>query len=384
MILSGEVNINKTGDDEYIIENTKNNTYVKMGERETGFLRSFSMECEGSKDFGFSQEEREYLIKTFLELKLIKDENDSDEEKKSIFNSLKRLDISKIKIYTFNPEKLFQKVAPVTDKLITKPALAIYLTIMAAGLFAVIINNEEFIRVTINVMNEMNLFNVAVLYGLTAVTIGIHEFCHGITCKKYTNKVKEMGVMLFYFQPAMYCNVSSVYLLKDKKKKAIIFGAGIFSQLLLSAVSVLVYFSLSRLGYKPSVLIYYSLSNVAVAIYNLVPFIKLDGYWILSTLLDIQNFREKSIDLVLAFVLRKNIKERYERRKVLLASYGILAMIFTSSVWIALLIQVNNYTSNIQNAVFRMAPAVLAGIIAFHLIKTLKVKRRDFAMREAL
>lgn len=384
MILSEDVIINKIGPDEYVIENTGNNTYIKMGERETEFLKSFSIDCQSSEDVGFDQEEREYLIKTFLELKLIKDENNSNEERKSIFNSLKRLDISKIKIYTFNPEKLFEKIAPVTDKLITKLALAFYLAIMFAGLLTVMINGNEFIRVTTSVMNEMNILNIVILYSLTVVTICIHEFCHGITCKKYTNKVKEMGIMLFYFQPAMYCNVSSVYLIKDKKKKVIIFGAGIFSQLLLSALSVLVYFSLARVGYKPSVLIYYSLSNVAVAIYNLIPFIKLDGYWILSTLLGIQNFREKSIDLVLAFILRKNIKERYERRKGLLLSYGILAMIFTSSIWITLLVQVNNYTSNIQNDVIRMAPAVFAGIIAFHLIKTLKTKKKNFAMREAV
>lgn len=384
MILSQEVNINKIDHDEYIVENRLSNTYIRMGERETEFLRAFSKNYQSDKDLGFTEEEKQYLIKTFLELKLIKDENNSYEEKKSVFNSLKRLDISKIKLYTFNPERLFDKIAPVTDKLITKPALAIYIIIMLGALLTGLYNSNEFIKVTTNFMKEMSVINIIVLYGLIVLTIGIHELSHGIACKKYTNKVREMGVMLFYFQPAMYCNVSSVYLLKDKKKKIIIFGAGIFSQLLLSAISVLVYFSLCKLGYKPNVLIYYSLSNIAIALYNLVPFIKLDGYWILSTLLEIQNFREKSMDLILSFVLRKNIKERYETRRSILILYGVLAMIFTSVIWITLLIQVSNYTSGLQNKILRIAPAFFSAIIVYHLVRTLQIKKKDFAMREVI
>lgn len=381
MILREEVNINKIDDNEYIIENKLNNAYVKLGKRETEFLKQFSTESNYNKDFNFTEDEKNYLIKTFLELKLIKGENDSDEEKKSIFNSLRRLDISKIKLYTFNPINLFRSIEPLTNKLLTKTALYIYSLILIIGMFTISHNKEHIMLTLANLPKDMSLTNIILLYIMSILTIAIHELYHGITCNKFTNGVKEMGIMIFYFQPAMYCNVSSVYLLKNKKQKIIIFGAGIFSQLVLSAVSVITYFIFTKLGFSPKILIYYSFSNLVIALYNLIPFIKLDGYWILSTLLNIQNLREKSINLILALIIKKNIKERYERNKTVLIIYGLLAVIFSVIIWSTIIMKLIQCTTYNESEMLKVVPMILIILIIVNLIKTFRVKISDLNRR---
>lgn len=380
MLLREDIVINKVDENEYIIENKLNNSYIKMGKHETDFLLSFSKDYKDNKEINFSEEQKECLIKTFLNLKLIKDENNSDETKTTFFDSLKRLDISKIKLYSFNPDKLFERISKVTDLLITKTAAYIYVLIIMLAFIVSINNRLVFLQVTSNILNDFNILNLIILYSLMFATVGIHEFSHGITCKKYANKVTELGFMLFYLQPAMYCNVSSVYLLKDKKQKVIVFLSGVISQIILSSIAILTYFLMSRFGYKPNILIYYSLSNVLLALYNLIPLIKLDGYWVLSTLLDVKNLREKSINLVLALILGQDIKEKHESKRNVFLIYGLSAIVFTGIIWLLLFIKVNTYANSFQNEAFKFMPGCIMAIICLHLIKTLYEKKKKFSL----
>lgn len=380
MLLREEVVINKLEENEYIIENKLNNSYIKMGKNETEFLLSFSPEYKGIENTNFNEEQKDYLIKTFLNLKLLKDENNSDELKTSIFDSLKRLDISKIKLYTCNPDKWFAKILPITKLLTSKRAAGIYAAIIIIAMMVAGYNKDIILNRLSTFTTDINVANIINLYILIILTIGIHEFSHGITCKKYTNKVSELGIMLLYLQPVMYCNVSSIYLIKNKRHKIIVFMSGIISQLILSSVAILVYFLFDLFGYRINILIYYSLTNLGVAIYNLVPLIKLDGYWVISTLLDIKNLREKSINLVLALILRANIKERNDSKKITLFIYGVLSMAFTGLIWTTLLIKVNSYANSIQNDIVQFVPIGIAIMILIHFVKVLYLKKKKFSL----
>jgi putative peptide zinc metalloprotease protein len=47
-----------------------------------------------------------------------------------------------------------------------------------------------------------------------------HEFAHGLTCKAFGGRVSEVGVLLvFYFLPGMYCNVSGIHLIPQRNRR---------------------------------------------------------------------------------------------------------------------------------------------------------------------
>ncbi|WP_406696397.1 hypothetical protein V5E97_35940 [Singulisphaera sp. Ch08] len=48
---------------------------------------------------------------------------------------------------------------------------------------------------------------------LLAVTT-LHEFAHGLTCKHHGGEVHEVGFLLMYFMPCLYCNVSDAWLIR--------------------------------------------------------------------------------------------------------------------------------------------------------------------------
>lgn len=86
------------------------------------------------------------------------------------------------------------------------------------------------------------------LYGIEAalaawlamfVVTAAHEFAHGLACKHFGGRVREMGVLLIYFQPAFYCNVSDAWLFPEKAKRLWVTLAGPYVELVLWALAVL-------------------------------------------------------------------------------------------------------------------------------------------------
>ena len=63
------------------------------------------------------------------------------------------------------------------------------------------------------------------------LTVGLHEFAHGLTCRYFGGAVHEIGFLLIYFQPAFYCNVSDAWLFLEKSKRLWVAFAGPYFEL---------------------------------------------------------------------------------------------------------------------------------------------------------
>src|SRR5437762_11088942 len=128
---------------------------------------------------------------------------------------------------------------------------------------------------------------------MLAVSIA-HEFAHGLTCKHFGGEVRELGVLLLYFQPAFYCNVSDAWLFPEKSKRRWVGFAGPYFELFLWACAVLVW----RLTDPETWLNSGALAVLAVSgvktLLNFNPLLKLDGYYLLSDALDMPNLRQRS------------------------------------------------------------------------------------------
>jgi hypothetical protein len=48
------------------------------------------------------------------------------------------------------------------------------------------------------------------------VCTSMHDTAHGATLKHFGGEVHDSGLMLMFFTPCMYCNVSDAWLLPDK------------------------------------------------------------------------------------------------------------------------------------------------------------------------
>jgi len=139
-----------------------------------------------------------------------------------------------------------------------------------------------------------SLSAIPVFLAVIFVVISAHEFAHGLTCKYFGGEVREMGFLLIYFQPALYCNVSDAWLFPEKSKRLWIGFAGPFFELFLWSLATLAW-RVSEVGtWINYVALIVMISSGIKTLFNFNPLIKLDGYYLLSDYLDIPNLRRKS------------------------------------------------------------------------------------------
>ena len=118
-----------------------------------------------------------------------------------------------------------------------------------------------------------------------------HEFGHASACEKFGMKAGSIGFGFYLIMPVFYADVSNAWSL-SVRKRIIINIAGMYFQLLISCLLALLYFITGN-----EWMVYASLVNIISFLPNLNPFVRYDGYWILSDLLGTNNIILKAENL---------------------------------------------------------------------------------------
>ncbi|MDQ3331235.1 MAG: biotin/lipoyl-binding protein, partial [Planctomycetota bacterium] len=122
----------------------------------------------------------------------------------------------------------------------------------------------------------------------------IHEFGHGLSCKAYGGECHEMGVMLLVFSPCLYCDVTDSWMLRNKWKRFAIGAAGMYVEVVLSAIAIYVWAFAEDGLIKMLALNVFFVTTLTTVIFNANPLMRFDGYYMLSDFLEIPNLRQKA------------------------------------------------------------------------------------------
>ena len=76
---------------------------------------------------------------------------------------------------------------------------------------------------------------------MLGVTKMLHEFGHGLACKRFGGECHEMGVMLLVFTPCLYCNVTDAWMIPSNWRRAAIGAAGMYVELILASLATFVW-----------------------------------------------------------------------------------------------------------------------------------------------
>lgn len=196
-----------------------------------------------------------------------------------------------LRIPLVRPERLLNAVAPMFQWAFTKKFVwsAIFLTIISLLLLSRHWNEfvstfEYFFRV-----------EGLIVYGLTIFfSKALHEFAHAITAKHYGLRVPTLGVAILVFWPLLYTDASESWKLTDKNKRIAIAGAGILAEILLAAVAGILWVFLDDGALRSGCFLLASTNWITTIIFNMNPFMRFDGYFILSDLLKFENLQQRA------------------------------------------------------------------------------------------
>lgn len=299
--------------DGYMVENS--GTYFKIGKRE-GHILERIINGENKEliiqDEGITKEEFKQLLNELEDAGVI------GEKKK------KKENILFYKIPLFQADKMFSLIVKFirSNKVILKNALVIINMIVAIGFILMLKNGREIF--TLSTFN-MSRLEYVFLYISFLISICLHELAHGTVCRYVGGKVGTIGVILILFTPAVYCDISGIRMVENRKKQIAASAAGLYVNFIGMCLASIVFTFVKR-----TIFAAYITLSLTTIISNIIPVLRLDGYWILSFGTGITNLYDKSRKGVRRIFSKCSAKERF------MAIYGIVTYVFIIVAFLSL------------------------------------------------
>ena len=144
-------------------------------------------------------------------------------------------------------------------------------------------------------------------YTLAVVAVKfIHEFAHAYAAKLNGVRVRRMGVAVVFFVPRLYTDLTDSWRIHDWKKRFLIDGAGIISEIIIGGIAALVWVNTVP-GLTHSVAYFiFAVSIINTVLINGNPFIRYDGYFMLMDLTGIDNLQQRAAERV-KYMWRKHL-----------------------------------------------------------------------------
>ncbi len=322
----------------------------------------------------------------------------------------------------------FEYSLPNVDKLVTgiykgfKWALSVPFMILIAISLGLLLH--ELVTLNLDILiayplkrNAGSPWIIAMYYGIMLLTVVVHEFAHAMTCKKYGGQVNKMGIMLYYFQLCAYADTSDAWLFKEKYKRVLTSLNGPIFSMFLASLCLWLYYMIIPVEQglesgthsalwaagsslkintliSPSfgdILIMILVANMFTTFFNLMPFAEMDGYYILSDLLEARNVRMMAMGYVLNVFRRLVGKSPYPIhpstlwKKIGYAVYGSLCWLYAGA-FIGFILYFVIFKLNV--AVNTVAGIFAIVSIVFFILKSMFLKRiqqkREFLRRKVI
>lgn len=246
-----------------------------------------------------------------------------------------------IKFHVFNPDRFLNKTVKYV-RWIWTPPVAIATVIASFWTLVVFIRNwEPIFRGTMELYHFFGkpLLQVLQFFFILCIVGLIHEYAHAYATKVYGGECHDIGFALFYFTPAFYCDSSDTFMFENRWHRFWTTIAGMYSELIICSVATAIWvFSypdtvLHEAAYKTMLF-----TGVSAVLFNINPLIKVDGYYAISSLLQIPDLRETAWRTIGAWVQRTVFRLPVEmppatrRKRIIYVVYGIFSMMYTATI----------------------------------------------------
>ena len=162
------------------------------------------------------------------------------------------------------------------------------------GIILVIQNWDQFINTFLYFFNWNGIF----FYALSLIVVkAIHEFGHAYVAKNYGCNVNSMGIAFLVFFPFLYTDNTNAWRLREYSNRLRINFAGISTELHLALIATF-FWSILDPGTLKSIAFFIATTSwVSSLLINISPFMRFDGYYVLSDFLRIENLQPRAFSL---------------------------------------------------------------------------------------
>lgn len=175
--------------------------------------------------------------------------------------------------------------------------------VLASGLGMVLVAHQwdTFTHGVMDILTPSGIlgFMLAIVISKT-----LHEMGHALVATHHGVRVAHMGVALVVLWPMLYTDTSESWRLRSHRQRLSISVAGIGVEMALAGLSTLAWALMDDGPLRQSMLYLATTGWVLSLALNASPFMRFDGYFILSDLLDFPNLHERAGALARAWLRR--------------------------------------------------------------------------------
>lgn len=240
-----------------------------------------------------------------------------------------------IRIPLVHPDKFLDRTLPAARLLLSRPFQWMLGVMGVMGFYLVLRQWDAFAGTFLYFFSLRGLALYAVAIFVAKV---IHDLGHAYTAKHYGLKVPTMGVAFLVLFPMLYSDTSESWKVKSRASRLKIVSAGVLSEVGLAVLATLLWSFLPDGPIRSACFILATVTWVGSILLNLSPFLRFDGYYLLSDLVDVPNLHARAGALG-KWYLRKRVlgwdapcPEKFPPRKT-----GFL-ILFAYATWIYRLI----------------------------------------------
>lgn len=199
-----------------------------------------------------------------------------------------------VRIPLVNPDTWLTKALPWVGLVMSWKFAQITLIVCICSLYIVGRQIDLFASSVIDTFSWSGLAS----YGVALILVKfLHELGHAFACKHFGCKVPAMGVAFLVMWPVAYTDTNDSWRLTNRWQRLMVASAGILTELTIAIWATLAWGLLPEGSIKSAMLFLATTSWYTTLLINASPFMRFDGYFILSDALDMPNLHARSFQL---------------------------------------------------------------------------------------
>lgn len=197
-----------------------------------------------------------------------------------------------LRIPLFDPNPLLDRMAPFARMLFSLTGAWLWMAVVGLAAVLVVANGQE-LGAAIGA-KTLSTSEVLIFWTLFPIIKALHELGHGLAVKAWGGEVHETGINLLVFMPVPYVDASAAWAFRDKRRRAMVGGAGILVELFLAALGILVWLTVEPGLVRELALNVALVGGISTLLFNGNPLLRFDGYYVLEDLIEIPNLASRS------------------------------------------------------------------------------------------
>ncbi len=191
-----------------------------------------------------------------------------------------------MRIPLFNPDRMLQRCLPWMRWTLTPAAVVVWSIVCTTAAYQVTCQWDRFTAPIATILAPNNWLYLLIAW---AALKGIHEFFHGLICKRHGGQVPVCGIALILFSPVAFVDVTSSWKFRSKWQRIYTAAGGMYAELFIAGLTALLWVRLddgllSQMCHNVIVM-----ASLSTLLFNGNFLMRFDGYYIFSDLFDIQN-----------------------------------------------------------------------------------------------